>query len=303
MMAGWGWVIATLLGSAGQVVRNIAQSQLTGRIGTLGATQVRFVFGLPFAVLFLVLALVWTGGPLPVPGARAIVITGIGAVAQIGGTALMLKVMQARSFAVTTAWLKTEPVLIALAGALVLGDRLSLPALVAILIATAGVMLTALKPGIGKALLAEAAPAASGLLAAALFGAAAIGFRGGILALGSGDFLLRAATTLVLSLFIQTALLILWMLAFDRPALWGSFAVWRGSLGAGFVGALASQFWFIGFALTSAANVRTLALVEVILAQGVGRFVLGQKITGRQFLGMAVIVLGVALLLRTEIGA
>lgn len=301
MIAGAGWVAATLAGSAGQVVRNIAQARLTDRIGTLGATQVRFVFGLPFAVLFLLLVLVLTGEALPVPDARAVAITATGAIAQIGGTALMLRVMQSRSFAVTTAWLKTEPVLIALAGALVLGDRLGLTALVAILIATGGVLLTTLRPGAGRAILSEAAPAASGLLAAALFGAAALGFRGGILALGSGDFLARATTTLVMSLFIQTAALMAWMLAFDRRALAGSLSVWRESLGAGFVGALASQFWFIGFALTSAANVRTLALVEVILAQGVGHFVLGQRITGRQYLGMAVIVLGVGLLLRSEL--
>lgn len=300
-MVGTGWVIATLLGSAGQVVRNIAQSKLTSEIGTLGATQVRFVFGLPFAVLFLILALIPAGTRPPLPGPQAVAMTAAGAIAQIGGTALMLKVMQTRSFAVTTAWLKTEPMLIALGGAVILGDRLSLPALAAIVIATGGVMLTAFKPGIGRAVLSEGGAAANGLLAAALFGAAAVGFRGGILALGAGDFVLRASTTLVLSLFIQSLVLMIWMLFFDRSALIGSLRVWHGSLGAGFVGALASQFWFIGFALTSAANVRTLALVEVIFAQGVGRFVLGQTITGRQFLGMVVIVLGVALLLRTEI--
>ena len=37
--------------------------------------------------------------------------------------------------------------------------------------------------------------------------------------------------------------------------------------GAGLLGALASQFWFIAFALTTAANVRTLALVEVMEAE------------------------------------
>jgi drug/metabolite transporter (DMT)-like permease len=100
---------------------------------------------------------------------------------------------------------------------------------------------------------------------------------------------------------LQTAILLVWMALFDRQALAGSFRVWRGSLGAGFLGAAASQCWFIGFSLTSAANVRTLALVEVILAQAVGYFWLRQKVTNRQLLGMAVIVIGVALLLRTEV--
>ena len=164
-MVGAGWVAATLAGSAGQVARNIAQSNLTKQIGTVGATQVRFLFGLPFAVLFLALVHHFTGEAIPALTVKTLAYTAAGAVAQIGGTAMMLKMMQPRSFAVTTAWLKTEPVLIALAGVVVLGDWLTWPALIAIAIATAGVMLTTLKPGMGKALLAEMGPAASGLVA------------------------------------------------------------------------------------------------------------------------------------------
>ena len=111
---------------------------------------------------------------------------------------------------------------------------------------------------------------------------------------------MRATSTLVLSLTIQTTTLLIWMGLFNRPALRASFAVWRSSLGAGFLGAFASQFWFIGFSLTSAANIRTLALVEVIFAQAVSVFVFRQKLVARQVLGMTVIMLGVGLLLRLQ---
>ena len=87
-------------------------------------------------------------------------------------------------------------------------------------------------------------------------------------------------------------------LARDRAALAGSFRVWRASLGAGFLGAFASEFWFIGFSLTSAANVRTFALIEVIFAQIVARYWFTQKTSARQLAGMGVIVLGVGVLLR-----
>ena len=90
------------------------------------------------------------------------------------------------------------------------------------------------------------------------------------------------------------------MALFNRAALRASFAVWRSSLFAGFLGAFASQFWFIGFALTSAANVRTLALVEVIFATAVSRYAFNQPVTRRQIIGMTVIVLGVGLLLRLQ---
>ena len=63
------------------------------------------------------------------------------------------------------------------------------------------------------------------------------------------------------------------------------------------MGALASQFWFLAFALASAASVRTLALVEVLFAQIFARFAFGQRTTLREAIGMALVVGGVALLL------
>jgi drug/metabolite transporter (DMT)-like permease len=108
---------------------------------------------------------------------------------------------------------------------------------------------------------------------------------------------MRALTTLTLALTIQTATLLIWMLLFDRTALAGSFRVWRSSLAAGFLGAFASACWFTGFSLTTAANVRTLALIEVPMAQLVSWVHFKQKTTPRQLLGMAVILSGVAALL------
>jgi drug/metabolite transporter (DMT)-like permease len=72
---------------------------------------------------------------------------------------------------------------------------------------------------------------------------------------------------------------------------------WRPSLFAGFMGATASQFWFLAFALATAASVRTLALVEVLFAQAISSFVFGHKTTAREGLGIALIVIGVALLI------
>lgn len=294
------WVAAALIASAAQTARNATQASLTQAIGTVGATQVRFLFGLPFAVVFLAAVCGITGQSVPLPNAGSLAFTAFGAVSQIAATALMLITMKSRSFAVTTAWIKTEPVLVALIAASVLGDPLTGAMLIAILIATAGVIIMSVKPGSEASLLQETRPAATGILAGILFGASAIGFRGGILGLDSGDFLIRATTTLVIGLTIQSSLLIVWLGLFNRAALRASFKVWRVSLGAGFLGAFASQFWFIGFSLTSAANIRTVALVEVIFAQAVSHYIFHQPVSRRQMAGMAVIVLGVGVLLRAQ---
>jgi drug/metabolite transporter (DMT)-like permease len=63
------------------------------------------------------------------------------------------------------------------------------------------------------------------------------------------------------------------------------------------MGASASEFWFLAFALTSAANVRTLGLAEVLFAQAISYFIFKQATTRREALGMSLIVAGVALLI------
>jgi len=284
------------MGAIAQTGRNATQAGLTTALGTVGATQVRFLFGLPFAVLFLVLQTTWTGTRIPLPGTATLAWTTLGALAQIAGTALMLLLMQDQGFGVATAWLKTEPVLVALLGAALLGDHLTPGTLAAIAIATLGVLVLSIRPGPLKTLF-QIRPALLGLLSGLGYGLAAIGFRGGITNLPDGGFLTRALTTLALALAIQSATLLVWLALFDRAALRGSFRVWRTSLAAGFLGAFASACWFTGFSLTSAANVRTLALVEIPFAQLVARLHFRQKTTPRQYLGMAIILAGVAALL------
>lgn len=291
----WAWVV--LAAALAQTGRNAAQRGLTERLGTLGATNVRFLFGLPFACAFLGLAL-WAAGSAPLPlTPRALGFTALGAAAQIAATALMLQAMRTQGFGIVTAWLKIEPVLVALVGWAVLGETLTLPMLAAIAVAVAGVLVMTLKAGQGRAMLAGLGPATLGLAAGFAFGLSAIGFRGAITSLPQGDFLVRALTILVLSLALQTLALGLWLAVRDRPALRGSFRAFAPSLAAGFLGALASAFWFTGFALTTAANVRTLALVEVIFALLLARIAFGQRATARQLTGIAILLIGVVLLL------
>ncbi|MGY6645922.1 MAG: EamA family transporter [Salinarimonas sp.] len=291
----WLWIPATLAAAAAQTARNAMQRSLTETIGTVGATQVRFLFGLPFAIVFLVLVGFATGERVPSPGPGFWGFALMGALTQIGATALMLAAMRARSFSVITAYVKTEPMQVAVFGLVFLGDPLTFALALAVLIGTGGVLAMSWRPGI----LTEGGlqPILLGLAAGALFGLSAIGFRGAVLSLEEGSFLMRATTTLVVGLTIQSLVLGLYLLLADRTALIASLKVWRSSAKAGFMGALASQCWFIGFALTSAANVRTLALVEVIMAQFVSRRIFSQNVTRQELAGMAAIVVAVTILL------
>lgn len=287
------WVLFTLLGAAGQTARNAMQRGLTPRLGALGATLVRFLFGFPFALLFLAVVLGWSGAALPAINRDFALWTLLGALTQIGGTALMLMTMEQRSFVVTTAYLKTEPVLVALMGLLFLGDPLTAAMAAAIMIAMAGVALISVKP---EALTGGLKPALLGLSSAALFAASAIGYRGAILSLHQTSFVLGASFSLAAGLTVQTLLLLAWLILFNRATLKAILALWRPSLLAGFSGAAASQCWFLAFALATAASVRTLALVEVLFAQGVTHFVFRQKTTFREVAGIALLLAGAILI-------
>jgi drug/metabolite transporter (DMT)-like permease len=259
---------------------------------------VRFLFGFPFALIFLIGVALSTHAPLPKFNTGFELWTVAGAVTQVGGTALMLLTMERRSFVVTIAYLKTEPVLVALFGFLFLGDIVTWPMAGAIGVAMAGVMLLSLKPG--SAILAPGwRPAALGLAAAILFGLSSIAYRGAILAAG-GNYVMAATFSLTCGLLLQTVILWPYLMVKRRDTLKAILRLWRPSLLAGFAGAAASEFWFLAFALATAASVRTLALIEIVFAQGVSRFVFKNKTTLREALGIAVLIAGAIWLVRAQ---
>jgi len=288
------WAVFTLIAAAAQTARNAMQRELTAALGTVGATHVRFLFGFPFAIAFLAGVLIVAGGELPNPPPVFWPWLLAGAFSQIAATATMLAVMGQRSFVVSYAYIKTEPVSVALFGLIFLGDKIAPLAATAIVLATVGVVVISLKQGISE--VSNTRSTLVGLASGALFALSAIGYRGAILTLQMPDFVLAATYTVTVGLIIQAASLSLYLWLSDRKVLHDIARAWRPSLFAGFMGAFASEFWFLAFAIATAASVRTLALVEVLFAQGVTRFVFKQPTTAREGVGIVLVVIGVALL-------
>ena len=291
----WLWAVFTIVAAAAQTVRNAAQRELTTRLGTVGATHVRFLFGFPFALIFLAGVMIALGQGLPQPPPAFWPWVVLGALTQVAATALMLAAMNDRSFVVVYAYIKTEPVQAALFGLIFLGDVVTPGMAAAILIATSGVVTMALKPGTSM----DVRATLLGLAAGAMFALSAVGFRGAILSLGLPSYVMAATFTLVVGLVMQSALLSLYLWLRNPDVLVSIMRAWRPSLFAGFMSALASQFWFLAFALATAASVRTLALVEVLFAQAISRFAFKQATTPREAVGVVLIVVGVLLLLWT----
>src|SRR5437763_1507485 len=157
------WVPYTIATPLGQVARNAMQRQLTGPLGTWGATNIRFLFGFPFSIVFFAAVLAATGDSVPWPAPAFWPWLLLGALSQIVATGMMLLAMNDRSFVVTTAYLKTEAIQTAIFGFVFLGDHLTLFKVIAILVATVGVVITALRPG-GEKGFAELKPTITGIV-------------------------------------------------------------------------------------------------------------------------------------------
>lgn len=294
----WAWIPITIGAALAQTLRNAAQRHLTGDLGALGATLVRFLYGLPFAALWLLI--VWiaiTGaGKLPQVTAPFLWWTGVAAVAQIAATALLLRCMEERNFALGVAYSKTELIQVAVFGLVLLGDPVTVLSLAAILVATAGVILVSLPAG-DRSLAAVAQgwtsrPALLGVGSGAAFGLAAVGYRGAALALQTPSIVLAAADALVWAQAFQTVLLGSYLLARHPAVVSAVLREWRVSMLAGGMGALGSACWFTAMALEPVAHVRTLGLIELYFSYVVSRRIFREKLRPAELTGFALLAIG-----------
>lgn len=296
----WLWVPITLFAALAQTVRNTAQRSLTQQLGTLSATLVRFLYGLPFAAVFLLLLYVLPTQPPALPHFSAAYLGWItlGAVFQVAATAALLLAMKERNFAVAVTLSKTEILQVALFGAVFLHELPTALALAAMVIATVGVLLLSLPPR-GQLLSLQAwfsKSALYGLACGACFAIAVIGFRGGALALQAQTPWLSGAWGVLVAQTLQSIVLGAWV-AFKTPqGIRPIFRAWRISLLAGSMGAAASLAWFTAYAMQSAAAVRTLGMVEVVFSYLVSRRMLSEQFNRAELLGMALMVLGLVLI-------
>ena len=292
----WLWIPITIGAAAAQTARNAAQRHLTPVLGTLGATLVRFFYGLPFAILWLLAVMAVGGFPIPTPNAAFVWWIVVSSVTQIGATALLLRVMAERNFALGTAYAKTEVIQVALFGFVFLGDPVTAAALAAIAFSTVGVLLISpidrKRPF--RTLLSgwTTRTALLGLACGSLFGIAAVGYRGAALALEGAAFPMAAACTLVAAQALQTVLLGGWLLVRDAGVVVRVCREWRRSLFAGLMGATASGCWFTAMAIEPAAHVRTLALVEIFFGYVVARGFFRERLTRIELTGMLLLLAG-----------
>lgn len=293
------WIPITFGAAAAQTLRNAAQRHLTAELGTLGATLVRFLYGLPFAAAWLAIVALVGGYALPEPNLTFAGWVVFGSVSQITATALLLQVMKERNFTLGVAYSKSEIIQVALFGFLFLGDRVSTGAAVAIGLGTLGVLLLAPadKQRPIRALLVgwTTRSALLGIASGTAFAFSAVGYRGAALALHA-PFAMAAAFSLFVAQTIQTLLLGGWLIAWHPGVVTRVLRAWRTSLFAGLMGATASAGWLTAMAIEPVAHVRTLGLTELLFSYVVSRRVFRERLTRLELTGVGILTLGLVII-------
>jgi uncharacterized membrane protein len=232
----WLWIPLTVWAGFAQTLRNAAQRHLVGQVGTLGATLVRFLYGLPFAAIWLLAVLLLREASVPGVSPAFVGWVVEGGACQIVATALLLRVMADRNFGLGVAYSKTELVQVTVFAAVFLADPVTLATVVAVGLATLGVvMLSPVEPSRPLASFVTgwaSRPALLGFASGAGFALAAVGYRGAALEL-EAPYTLAAAYTLLWAQTAQVLLLGGWLLLRNLAVLVALAREWKTSAFAG----------------------------------------------------------------------
>lgn len=288
------WIPITIAASFAQVLRNAAQRSVMGGTGPWGATLVRFLFGLPFTVVFVAVALALTHGEQPRFTPAFWMAALLGGASQIAATAALLVAMRRAGFAVATAVQQSSIPLAAILGLIAYGETLSLTGWIGVAL-TSAALLAVTWPRVGATGDQPISGGLFGLASGLAFGFTLNAFRQAGHALEPGHPFFAAIITLMIVQIAQTAALTLYLALTDRPALVAVAKAWRPSLGAGFWGATASAGWFIALALAPAGQVRAVGVIEAPIAAVAGRRLFAERLTTVQLVFGALAAVGVAM--------
>ena len=285
------WVLWTLLAAVMQSVRTAGQKVLVADISAVSATLVRYLFGLPFALLYLGWLSSRRQWQLPELNLDFLVCGLLAGIMQIIATVLLIQLFTLRNFAVGSTFVRTEIVLTALIGFWWFDERVSLFGWFAILVCVGGLMLISLaKTGLINSLWNRAA--VYGLGSGLCFALTSLLLRRASLSLELDDPMFSAALTLVYMVVLQTLLTVLWVGARQPQEFTVIAHKWRPCLFVGASAVAGSIGWFTAMTLELAAYVKTLGQIEFLISLLIAVYLFKERPSRLELLGMLLIVGG-----------
>lgn len=294
------WIPITIAAAAAQTVRFMLQKHLKSTsLSTAGATFARYLYSAPLVVVLILIYANMTDQELPQTSPRFWAFAVVGGLTQVLATLCVVALFSFRNFAVGITFKKTEVLLTAVVGYLVLGEGVSRFGALALLIGFAAVIVLSDPPenfGQGTWFRFFNKTAGLGLLSGGLFSISAVAYRGALLSLGATDVALRAGFTLAIVTSSQTLGMLLWFVWKDRQQITMVLSAWRVAGLVGLTSMIGSICWFSAFALQNAAYVGALGQVELIFSMAATTLFFHEKISAKELAGIAVLMASILVL-------
>jgi drug/metabolite transporter (DMT)-like permease len=297
-MDSWTWVYLTLMASTAQAVRTGGQKHLTTHLSPIAVTFVRFLYGLPFAILYFLIIQNHYDKPLPTLSPTFLGFSLAMGMMQIAATALLIHLFSLRNFATGTTYARTEAFLTAIVSALFFNEVIQLQGWFAIAISVAGVVLITIARTDG-AIVARLwnKSAAIGLGSGLGFAFSSLLLRRASLSFGDSNFLFTAALTLVTVVAIQTTLLGVYLLIAERDQFRILFRQWRVSAFVGLTSIIGSIGWFTAMTIQNPSYVKALGQIEFLFTLAISIFFFKERSSPKELFGMVLVAAGIVYLL------
>jgi drug/metabolite transporter (DMT)-like permease len=285
------WVALSIAAALAQTLRFALQKVLAGaELGPAAATWARFFWSAPVVTALVLAYWVTTDAPRPGIAPTFLPYALVGGLAQILATICTVALFARRAFSVGITFKKSEVMLTALAGLVILGDTITATGAAFIALGFVGVLLLS-EPPEGGSLFNSCA--ALGLASGFFFALSAVAYRGATLAVGSSDTFLVAGLTLAVVTTAQTAGLGLWLWLREPGQIGKTLKAWRRTSLVGLFSLLGSWCWFAAFSLQNAAYVFAVGQIELVFSLVLGVWLFAERPALRELLGMAVLTVSI----------
>lgn len=291
------WIPVTLAAATFQILRTSRQHELRQVLGLNAAGFVRYAYGFPIALIGLGIVLLGSDHHIPHLPPRFFAFVVAGGLAQIVATVALLSSFKLRDFAIGTVYSKTEIIQVAIVSAVLLDEPIAAPAWIGVAICMAGVVWLAVPGRIDAVVGSGADPAAwMGALAGGLFAVAAVAIRGASNSLDTAQpAAFRALVTLTVMLGVQTLINGAHLATRRTGQLRQVAAQWTRAWPVGVLSLAGSFAWAWAMTLTSAAKVRTLGQLELVIAFAISAWWLNEPHRRSEYVASGFVVIGIAI--------
>lgn len=293
------WIFFTIFAALMQSIRTAMQKSLGNKVSALSTSWVRFCFGLPIAIIYLLVVFINSNTRIAEINwsLKFFQYSFLAAIMQFIATILLVKILTFRNFAVGTTYVKLEAIFAAIIGILFYGSNLGQIAILGIVVGIIGIIFISIRKNsfslyqwlTDKSLI-------YGLSSGVGFALASLWLREASTSLNTG-YLLSAALTLNLMIFTQTLVGAIWLFFNHKSGFIEVAKNIKWSFLIGLTSVVGSIGWMTAMTLQDVAKVKTLGQIEIIATISLTFLFFKEEIKKTEWIGIFLILISIFLIL------